>query len=94
MIEKEFVVLKIDDVRDLNGGEVAERITGGGHFGVPFHAIFAADGRLLIDSRGPGGNIGHPSGDAGKKHLRNMLLTETRHLTDAEIEQLVSSLDD
>jgi hypothetical protein len=93
-LEKDYVMLKIDDVRDLNGSAVAERLTCGNQHGVPFHAIFDPSGTLLVDSAGPLGNIGHPSDVEGKKHLRKMLLETRRSLTDAEIDQLVESVGD
>lgn len=94
LLEKDYVLLKIDDVRDQNGIRVAERLTRGKHHGVPFYAIFDEDEELLIDSAGPLGNIGNPSDVEGKKQLRKMLLETRRNLTDAEIEQLVESVGD
>ena len=94
LLAKDFVMLKIDDVRDENGSSVANRLTQGKKHGIPFHAIFDAHGEMLIDSEGPLGNIGHPSGYEGKKQLRKMLQASRRTLTDAEIEGLVDSLAD
>jgi hypothetical protein len=91
LLEKDYVMLKIDDVRDINGKDVARRIVRGQQVGIPFHAIFDASGSLLIDSNGPLGNIGSPSGTEGKKHLRTMLIKTRKNLTDAEIDQLVES---
>jgi hypothetical protein len=93
LVEKDYVLLKIDDVRDINGSEVAARLHGE-QAGVPFHAIFDASGELLIDSNGPTGNIGHPSGFEGQQQLRKMLSTTRQNLTDAEIDQLVESVSD
>ena len=81
LLDKDYVMLKIDDFRDQNGKLVAERLTRGEQHGIPFHAIFDPDGELLMDSAGPLGNIGHPSGFEGKKQLRKMLL-ETRQRFD------------
>ena len=88
LLEKDYVMLKIDNIRDQNGIRVAKRLTRGKNHGVPFHAIFDQDELMLIDSAGPIGNIGHPSGIEGKKQLRKMLLETRRSLTDAEIDQL------
>jgi hypothetical protein len=87
-------MLKVDNVRDKNGEPVAERITRGGQFGVPFHAIYDQAGKLLVTSEGPLGNIGHPTGIDGKKQIRKMLLQSRQNLTDAEIDQLVESVED
>jgi hypothetical protein len=91
-LDKDYVMLKIDDVRDVGGKEVAKRLTRGQHHGVPFHAIFDQAGEMLIDSAGPLGNIGYPSAFEGKKQLRKMLLTTRRNLADAEIDELVESV--
>ena len=86
--------LKIDDMRDLHGAEVAERLTGHEGQGVPFQAIFDSNGKMLITSESPLGNIGCPSGFEGKKHLRKMLLTTRNRLTDQQIDGIVNTLDD
>ena len=94
ILEQDCVLLKIDDVRDLHGDEVAKRLTDGEHYGVPFHAIIDPDAKMLINSASTIGNIGHPSGFEGKKHLRKML-TETRSkLTGKQIDEIVASLND
>jgi hypothetical protein len=94
LLERDYVLLKIDNVRDKHGTEIAKRITSDrDHFGVPFHTIFAADETVLIDSEGPIGNIGHPASSEGRLHLRKMLTQTKRNLTDAEIEQIVSTLE-
>jgi len=94
LLEKDYVMLKIDDVRDLNGFAVAKRLTRGRHVGVPFHAIHGQDEKMLVDSESPIGNIGHPSGYEGKKHLRKMISATRGHLTDDEVERIVESLKD
>ena len=94
MLEKEFVLLKIDDVRDKNGVEVATVITGGKPYGVPFFAFYDADQNMLIDSHGPTGNIGSISGYEGKRHFRKMLQKVKQTLSDEEIERIVGSVED
>ena len=92
VLEKDYVMLKLDDYADENGASVAKRLTRGGHFGIPFSAIFDSQEKMVIDSNSPLGNIGHPSGYEGSKYLRKMLLATRSSITDAEIEQLVASL--
>ena len=94
LLDQDYVFLKIDGYRDLHGEEVAERLTGGKHFGIPFCAIFGADGELLITSESPVGNIGHPSGYEGKKYLRKMLVKTRSRLRDEQIDKIVGSLED
>jgi hypothetical protein len=94
LLSQDYVFLKIDDVRDLHGAEVADRLTGHEGQGVPFHAIFDSNRRMLMTSESPLGNIGHPSGFEGKKHVRKMLLATRTRLTDQQIDEIVNTLSD
>lgn len=93
VLSKEFVMLKIDDVRDKNGLEIAQEIINGKPYSIPFSAFYSADEQRIIDSISPLGNIGFMSGFEGKRHFRKMLQVVRKTLTDEEIEHLVSSLD-
>ena len=92
LLRKDFVFLKVDDVIDLNGRKVAERLVHGRPVGVPFHAIFNDDQQLLIESIGTAGNIGAFSGFEGKQHLEKMLTAGRIALTDEDIHGLVDSI--
>lgn len=94
VLEKEFVMLKIDNVRDENGQEITDEITGGHLVGVPFFAFYDADEKMLIDSRGPTGNIGFMSGYESKRHFRKMLGKVRQVLTADDVDKIVSSLED
>jgi hypothetical protein len=94
LLSEDYVFLKIDDVRDLHGAEVADRLTGHEGQGVPFFAIFDVSGKMLMNSESPVGNIGHPSGYEAKAHVRKMLLATRSRLTDQQIDAIVSSLSD
>jgi hypothetical protein len=91
LLAKDYILLKIDNVRDLNGENVAERISHGKEMSIPFHAIFDASGKMLIDSTGPLGNIGNASRSEGKKHLRKMLLDTHKRLTEVDIDSILES---
>ena len=91
-LDREFVMLKIDDVRDLNGQDVASRVTQGQLVGVPFFAFYDANEKMLIDSVSPVGNIGAIAGYEGKRHFRKMLDTVRQVLSEAEVKDLVDSL--
>jgi hypothetical protein len=83
LLERDYVLLKVDDVRDERGRDVAGQIASRReHFGVPFHAIFDVNENLLIDSESAIGNIGHAASFEGHRHLRKMLIqTRTTLLT-------------
>ena len=95
MLEKEFVLYKVDNVNEKNGMEIYKRIMPeSGHHGVPFHAVFDSRGNKLIDSRNALGNIGFPgSRYESRKHLRKMLTTDLKHLSLNEVDQIIDSLD-
>ena len=90
--EKDFVFLKVDDVRDKGSIEVARKITGGRNFGIPFVAIMDSKGEILIDSESPMGNFGFPSTFEDTPHLRKMILAGGTHLTERELDELMGSL--
>jgi hypothetical protein len=94
LLSQDYVFLKIDNVRDLHGADVAERLTGHEWQGVPFFTIFDSNGKMLITSESPLGNIGHPSGYEGKTHLRKMLMATRSRLTNQQIDAIVNSLSD
>jgi hypothetical protein len=94
LLEKEFVLLKIDNVRDIHGQEVGKEIIQREMVGIPFYAFYSSDGQRLIDSYSHTGNIGSVSGFEGKRHFRKMLETGNNQLTAAEIQQLLDSIED
>jgi hypothetical protein len=86
------VLIRIDGTNDLNAAQVSQVITGGKEGGIPFYAVFDPAGKQLIDSQGPTGNIGYPTDDEDKRHLRRMLTETRQRLTDPEIDELIESL--
>jgi hypothetical protein len=95
LLERDYVLLKIDNVRDDHGPEIALRIVSNHRdFSIPFSAIFDTNGKLLIDSEGPLGNIGHPSGNEGRRHLKKMLSDTRSNLSLEQIEQIVNTLNE
>lgn len=92
VLEKDYVLFKFDDIRDLHGHDLSKALKFDAH-GVPCHAIYDGDGKELINSVGPQGNIGSPVGDLDAVgHLRKMLDTTAQNITAEEIEMLIRSL--
>jgi len=90
VLAKDYVFLTIDDWDDLHGEEVARRLTGDGHYGIPFFAIYDGDGRMLINSVSPTGNVGFPSEVEGQRHLRRMLVQTSSTITAEQINALIA----
>ncbi len=93
ILEKDYVFLKIDDVRDLNGIRLAGKLLGDFHLRIPFHFILDADGNQLINSVGPIGNIGDPQGSfEGTQHMLHMIRSTRKRITDEDLQVLRDSL--
>jgi hypothetical protein len=94
LLSQDYVLFKFDEVLDRHGHELSVALKFEA-FGIPCHAILDADGKELINSIGPLGNIGDPTGDfEGTAHLKKMLQTTARKLTEDDIESLIRSLSD
>jgi hypothetical protein len=78
-------VLEIDTERMVHGTRVEATLTGGEKKGYPWSVILDAEGKALIDSDGPAGNIGCPVTAAEAAHFMDMLKTTRQRLTDDEL---------
>ncbi|MBS0202614.1 MAG: thioredoxin family protein [Planctomycetes bacterium] len=93
LLSRDFVLFKFDASNDLNGYELSVALKFDAH-GIPCHAILDADGKELINSIGPIGNVGSPVGSVeGQRHLKKMLQATAQKLSSDGIESLVRSLD-
>lgn len=88
----DYVDLKIDTMRMVNGEQVASRLEPQGAGGIPWMVILDPSGKTLATSIGPGGNIGYPYQPEEIEHFVTMLKTTKNRLTDAEIEAIVADL--
>lgn len=88
-LEKDYVLLKVNQA-DEKGDVILDRIPHLRQNESSYHAIFEADGKVIIDSEGPLGNIGNmPKGYEKQKHLRKMLNATRRNLSEDEVNRLV-----
>jgi hypothetical protein len=92
LLEKDYVLVKVLGGVDKNAEVVAPLLPGSQSEGIPFHSITEPDGKVLITSKGPLGNIGMPSEPEDIRHLTKMLESTAQKLTAAEIAELASSL--
>lgn len=89
-LEKDYVIVKVNGL-EANSTEVAEAL-GGAEHGIPWHVITEPNGKILITSESPLGNIGMPGGVEGARHFRKMLEQTARRLTREDIDGLIQSL--
>jgi hypothetical protein len=92
LLQRDYVTLKIDNGRDKHGAEIWDRFTEGIHHGIPFTVVIGPDGKKLVDSAGPLGNVGYPTTFDDLQHFRHMLKTTSMRLTPEEIELLIDKL--
>jgi thioredoxin-related protein len=87
-LEGDFVMLKIDLTRMVNGPEVARRLRGGTG-GIPWFAFLEPDGQTLITSDGPHGNIGYPVKPEELAYFKAMLTKSARTMSAEQIDGLI-----
>lgn len=92
VLEKDYVLVKIIGGVDKNSEAVEPLLPASRTEGIPYHAIVEPDGKVLITSKGPLGNIGMPSEVEDIRHLKQMLEQTAQRLSAAEIAALEESL--
>ncbi len=90
-LEKDYVIVKAMEGLDKHADEIGKEI-GGAQHGIPWFIITEPDGKILMTSEGPLGNIGMPSSVEGIRHFRVMLERTARRLSAKEIDELIESL--
>jgi hypothetical protein len=90
-LEKDYVIVKVMDGLDDHAREVIDKLPIMNP-GIPWHAITEPDGKILVTSEGPLGNIGFPGSVEGIRHFRRMLERTVQRLTSEEVDSLVKSL--
>lgn len=91
-MSRDYVDLKIDTERDLNGEAVAKALRGERTGGIPWMVITDSSGEELVTADGPGGNIGCPATEAEQAHLIEMVRTSRTRITDVELGTLAAEL--
>ncbi|OWK38479.1 sigma-70 family RNA polymerase sigma factor [Fimbriiglobus ruber] len=93
MLEPHFVFIDIDRGRYAHGGEVMEKYRGKEGGGIPWCAVLDADGKMLANWDGPGGNIGFPTDPKAVEHFLKVLADTAPKLTDGERAKLRRALE-
>jgi hypothetical protein len=91
ILSKEFVTLKLDFDRARGAREIETRLAGKEQ-GLPWFAFVGPDGQPIVTSTGPKGNVGMPWQPHEVEHFETMLAKAKKHLSDAEVASLVSSI--
>jgi thiol-disulfide isomerase/thioredoxin len=91
---KDFIDVKIDTDRMAGGGDVLQRHRGPAGGGIPWFVLLAADGKAIITSDGPEGNVGFPVQPQEIRHFEAMLRKSARNLTGDQIATIIASLEE
>ncbi|MGE3818481.1 MAG: thioredoxin family protein [Isosphaeraceae bacterium] len=87
-----FVDLKLDLDRMTGAEAILGRYKGDGSGGIPWFAFLDAQGKALIDSDGPKGNVGYPVLPEEIAHFVAMLRKAAPSLTPADVEKVEAAL--
>ena len=91
MFSVDYVDVKIDIDRMDHGKEVLETYCKK-QGGIPWLAILDGQGKALINSDGPKGNIGYPGDPHEIEHFMTMLKQTSRKLEPGQMEQIETAL--
>ncbi len=92
ILAKAFVDVKVDTDRMTGGQDLLNAHSKGKNGGIPWCEILGADGKALVNSNGPKGNIGFPAQADEIAWFVGMLKTSGAKLSDADIATLEASL--
>jgi hypothetical protein len=91
VLAREFVTLKLDFDRSKGAKEIETRYAGKEQ-GLPWFVFVDGSGRAIATSTGPKGNVGMPWQPDEVDHFKTMLDTAKKHVSDAEIAALITSI--
>lgn len=92
VMNKDYLIVKIDTERMKNGKDVAARLRRDRTGGIPWMVILSADGKELITSDGPRGNVGCPVRPEERAFFIEMLEKTSRRMGDGGISVVKTSL--
>jgi thiol-disulfide isomerase/thioredoxin len=92
ILGKDFVEVKIDVDRMIGGKDIQAKYPGAKDAGIPWFVMLDSQGKEIVDSNGPKGNVGFPGKPDELEHFQKMLKQSAQHISDAEIQTLIDSL--
>jgi thioredoxin-related protein len=93
IIDRDFIVAKIDLDRMKNGKDLMLHYRTGSTGGVPWYVVLDQKGKPLATADGPDGNIGYPLAPREIDQFLAMLKGQLEHLNEAQLGQLRKSLE-
>ncbi len=91
-LQRDYIDLKIDTDRHLNGEAVAKRLRGDRGGGIPWMVITDEAGTELITSDGPDGNCGCPARPNEIEWFMTMIQNTARTLSEDQVATIEAEL--
>ena len=90
LLEQDYVLLSLDSKKHADGTKVIAALrTGKKGGGIPWMTILDGDGKELVTSDGPKGNVGCPAQPDEIDWFRTMLERTKSKLKDADLDTIV-----
>ncbi len=92
ILARHFTIQKIDTDRNVGGKEMLARLRKSDDGGIPWFVFLDAEGKALVTSNGPDGNVGCPYTDEEIAAFTGMLSKAAPSISEDELETLRKSL--
>ena len=93
MLADDYLILKIDVENMGNGDQVEKRLRSDRGGGFPWITILDSNGKELVTSHGPNGNVGYPQTDEARNHFIRMLEETIQYGGEDRLARIVTALD-
>jgi hypothetical protein len=92
ILAKDYILLKIDTARMVDGKKLLMKYTGGKRTGIPWCAILDNNGQMVVHSSSSGKNFGFPVSDPEIEAFGDFIKQSASNISIPEIQKLQNSL--
>jgi len=92
IINQDYIIVKIDQDRMIGGQEFAKNIRENKPGGIPWFVLLDPNGKKLITSDGPQGNVGFPVQPHEVEHFINMFQQNATNIKPEQLQKLKTQL--
>lgn len=90
----DYLIIKIDTEEMDRGEEIGQQLRGDRTGGIPWITILDADGKELVTSDGPSGNIGCPITEQECAYFMEMIEKTIQHAPEGRIAEIATALEE
>jgi thiol:disulfide interchange protein len=92
LFQDDYIIINLDSVRMRRSDVIENRLRHGRDTGIPWIVILDAEGREMISSDGPKGNIGYPATAEEIDYFVSMITKTTKRTSDEKIAAITEAL--